>query len=211
MWGGVTLQSLLIGVTKAKLNQPGFNKNSKSRWKFPRGMNTFYRHYVWLHSIHTCWYCKIWSKLVTSIRLYHYFVALLFFRYFCNCYIISNEIYFSMEKHSVPCDGVTALVYSSASISDPKGLAVTCWHHFIHLVENERRVPCNFMILSHLAKFLSLLVCLTPRAWKTENMLLCTLSPSVYMCYKHLHKNICLHTKILVYVGVCDPWVLALA
>lgn len=117
-----------------------------------------------------------------------------------------------MGEDSVSCHGVTALVYSPASILDPEGLAVTCWHHFIHLVENERRVACSFMIL--LARFLSLLVCLTPTAWKIENMFLCSpsFSVSVYVCYSYKH----LHTKIFVYtlkylcVGVCDPWVLAL-
>lgn len=69
------------------------------------------------------------------------------------------------------------------------------------------------MILSHLARFLALLVCLTPRAWKIENMLLCSprllVSLCLYVCnsYKHLHKNICLHTKIYlcVCVGVVAP------
>lgn len=120
---------------------------------------------------------------------------------------------FLIGKDSMTCHEVTALVYSLASVSVPEGLAVTCWHHFIHLVENERRVPCSFMILSHLARFLALLVCLTPRAWKIENMLLCSprllVSLCLYVCnsYKHLHKNICLHTKIYlcVCVGVVAP------
>lgn len=114
---------------------------------------------------------------------------------------------FLIGKDSMSCHEVTALVYSPASISVPEGLAVTCWHHFIHLVENERRVPCSFMILSHLARFLALLVCLTPRAWKIENVLLCSpsslsVSLCLYVCNKHLHENICLHTKIYLCVGV---------
>lgn len=92
--------------------------------------------------------------------------------------------------------------------SHPEGLAVTCWHHFIHLVENERRVPCSFMILSHLARFLLLLVCLVPRAWKTEEKKKCSVfSPSAFprlsfLCCRYTktptHINICLHTKIFV-------------
>lgn len=89
--------------------------------------------------------------------------------------------------------------------SDPEGLAVTCWHRFIHLVENERRVPCSFMILSHLARFLSLLVCLTPRAWKNRKYGF-MFSPSpflrLFLCCSNTetptHINICLCTKIFV-------------
>lgn len=49
------------------------------------------------------------------------------------------------------------------------------------------------MILSHLARFLSLLVCLMPTAWKIKNMLH-VLALSVYACYSYKH----LHTKIFV-------------
>jgi len=93
--------------------------------------------------------------------------------------------YVLIGKDSLSCHEVTALVYSPANISDPEGL--TCWHHFIHLVENERRVPRSFTIMSHLASFLSLLVCLTPRAWKV-------LSPSLSMCVTVTNT----HTKIFV-------------
>lgn len=63
-------------------------------------------------------------------------------------------------------------------------------------VENERRVPCSFIISSHLARFLSLLVCLLPRAWKN------VLSLSHCLCFslKHLHTNMCEHSNM--YVGV---------
>lgn len=71
------------------------------------------------------------------------------------------------------------------------------------------------MILSHLARFLSLLVCLTPRAWKTEYMLyVLPLSPSLFLCMCVVVTNT--YTKIFVCtlkylsVGVCKPWVLAL-
>lgn len=106
-----------------------------------------------------------------------------------------------MGKNSVSCHGITALVYSPASILDPEGLTVTCWHHFIHLVENKRRVACSFMILSHLARFLSLLVCLTPTAWKIEYIfpvlsLFFCLGVCVLQLQTPTHKNICLHTEI---------------
>lgn len=61
------------------------------------------------------------------------------------------------------------------------------------------------MILSHLARFLSLLVCLTPRAWKNRKYGF-MFSPSpflrLFLCCSNTetptHINICLHTKIFV-------------
>lgn len=114
-----------------------------------------------------------WKKKnhTTTLGVFHaYFLLLIFLLPFQMKSVL-------MAKNSLSCHGVTALVYSPASVWDPEGLAVTRWHHFIQLVENERRVPCSFMILSHLARFLLLLVCLMPRAWKIENMLFC--SPSL--------------------------------
>lgn len=156
---------------------------------------------MWLHWIDTYWYWGIWFKYSNN----RCSPALLYFLVFSAIATPFQMKSFLMGKDSVSCHGVTALVYRPASISDPGGLAVTCWHHFIHLVGNERRVPCSFMILSHLARFLSLLVCLTPRAWKIEKyalVLSLSLSMSLCLCVLQLqtptHKNICLHTKICV-------------
>lgn len=107
-----------------------------------------------------------------------------------------------MGKDSVSVShGVTALVYSPASISDPEGLAVTCWHHFIHLVENERRVPLQFYDLIPLGK-----ISVAPGMSNAQGMenrkyaLVLSLSPSLYVLQLQTptHKNICLHTKIFV-------------
>ena len=169
--------------------------------------------------------CLQWFKNQTAVNRYKLILLLRNNRTFCQRFpaVLYFLMFFAMAtpfqmksflmgKDSVSCHVVTALVYSPASISDPEGLAVTCWHHFIHLVENERRVPCSFTILSHLARFLSLLVCLTPRAWKIENML--SLPLSLDVCVLQLqtptHKKCFVCTLKYLCVGVCNPWVLAL-
>lgn len=54
------------------------------------------------------------------------FPALLYFLIFFAIAVPFRMKSFLMGKDSVSCHGVTALVYSPASISDPGGLAVTC-------------------------------------------------------------------------------------
>lgn len=74
------------------------------------------------------------------------------------------------------------------------------------------------MILSHLARFLSLLVCLTPRAWKNRKYGF-MFSPSpflrLFLCCSNTetptHINICLHTKIFVCGRFASPKSLAFA
>lgn len=94
-----------------------------------------------------------------------------------------------MGKDSGCCHKVTALLLSSPSISDL--FQITDWPHFIHLIENEGRLPSSFMVSSNLERFLSLEVILEENGKKEERIVSSAFFPIF------LFAEACLNVKLL--------------